>query len=133
LALYKNKSENLDANNKHIVIIEDDTSLLLLLQKFLQSEGYLVSCFEKLSTIEELIELKADCFLIDEHLPNVSGHIICILIKSKLQTKEIPVILMSAFEELEYFADISCADAFLKKPFARQELLRVISSMLSKA
>lgn len=122
----------MDANNKHIVIIEDDTSLLQLLQKFLQSEGYLVSCFEKLSTIEELIELKADCFLIDEHLPNVSGHIICILLKSKLQTKEIPVILMSAFEELEYFADISCADTFLKKPFARQELSALLSSVLSK-
>jgi DNA-binding response OmpR family regulator len=123
----------LDANNKHIIIIEDDTSLLLLLEKFLQSEGYRVTSFEKLSTIEELIELKADCFLIDEHLPNVSGHIICILLKAKEQTKEIPVVLMSAFEELEYFADISCADAFLKKPFARQELLGVISSMLSRA
>ncbi len=123
----------MDANNKHVVIIEDDTSLLQLLQKFLQSEGYLVSCFEKLSTIEELIELKADCFLIDEHLPNVSGHIICILLKSKLQTKGIPVILMSAFEELENFADISCADTFLKKPFARQELSELLSSVLSNA
>ena len=119
----------METYNKHIVIIEDDTSFLHLLRKFLQSEGYQVTCFEKLTTIERLIDLKADYFIIDEQLPNVSGHIICILLKSKQQTKEIPVILMSAYDELEYFADISCANAYLKKPFVRQELLRVIDSV----
>jgi DNA-binding response OmpR family regulator len=123
----------LETNNKHIVIIEDDISFLQLLRKFLQSEGYRVTCFEKLTTIEGLIELKADYFIIDEQLPNVNGHIICILLKSKQQTKEIPVILMSAYEELEYFADISCANAYLKKPFARQELSNVIDSLSTGA
>jgi DNA-binding response OmpR family regulator len=123
----------LNTHNKHIVIIEDDTSLLQLLGKLLQSEGYRVTSFEKLSTIEELIELNADCFIIDEQLPNVSGHIICILLKAKQETKGVPVILMSAFEKLEYFADISCANAYLKKPFIKQELFDILSSMLLTA
>ena len=123
----------MDTDIKHIVIIEDDTSLLALLGKLLQAEGYRVTALERLSTMEELIELKADCFLIDEQLPNANGHAICIFLKSKQQTKAVPVILMSAFEKLEYFADLSGANAYLKKPFERQELLNVLKKALSNA
>jgi DNA-binding response OmpR family regulator len=123
----------LNSPARHIAIIEDDTSLLPLLGKLLRSEGYRVTCLEKLSTVEELIELKADCFIIDEQLPGVSGHIICILLKSKQQTKAVPVILMSAFKELEYFAHLSAANAYLKKPFERQILLDVLGSVIGNA
>jgi DNA-binding response OmpR family regulator len=118
-------------HKKHIVIIEDDITLLQLLEKLLQSEGYRVTCLEALATIEQLIALKADCFILDEHLPNVTGHIICILVKSKPETKTVPVILMSGYKELEYFADISCADAYIKKPFGREQLLPIIQRVLS--
>ena len=104
--------------------------LLSLVGKLLQSEGYRVTRLERLSSMEELIELGADCFIIDEQLPNVSGHIICIFLKSKPQTKAVPVILMSAFKELEYFADLSGANAYLKKPFEKQDLLHVLNSAM---
>jgi len=120
----------LDAIQKHIVIIEDDVSLSELLRKVLQSEGYRVTCFGTFSTIEELVETKADCVLLDEHLPNITGHIICILLKSKPQTKAVPVILMSADAELQYFAELSSADAYLQKPFDKQTLVYVLNSVL---
>jgi DNA-binding response OmpR family regulator len=120
-------------NKKHIVVIEDDTVLLTIIGKLLQSEGYSVTNLETLSSVEDLIESKADCFIIDEHLPNVSGHIICMLLKAKPQTMSLPVILMSAFEELEYFADLSCANVYLKKPFNKHEIISRVSSVLSVA
>ena len=114
---------------KHIVIIEDDISLSQLLVKILQSEGYQVTCFEKFTMIEELIALNADCFMLDERLPNLTGHIICILLKSKPQTKAVPVVLMSAYPELQYFAELSSANAYLHKPFGKGAF-RVLSSAL---
>jgi len=122
--------KNLDTIQKHIVIIEDDTSLSQLLGKVLQSEGYRVTSFETFSTIDELVETNADCVLLDEHLPNITGHIICILLKSKPQTKAIPVVLMSADAELQYFAELSRADAYIQKPFDKQTLINVINSVL---
>ena len=121
----------MDAIQKHIVIIEDDISLSYLLGKILQSEGYRVTSFEALSTIEELLETKADCFIIDEHLQNITGHIICILLKSKPQTKAAPIVLMSAYSELKYFAELSSADAYLQKPFEKQTLINTINTVLS--
>jgi DNA-binding response OmpR family regulator len=120
----------LDTIQKHIVIIEDDTSLSQLLGKILQQEGYRVTSFGTFTTIDELVGTKADCVLLDEHLPNITGHIICILLKSKPQTKAVPVILMSADAELQYFAELSCADAYVQKPFDKQTLINVLNSVL---
>jgi len=123
----------LETDKKHIVIIEDDSTLLTLLGKFLQAAGYRTTKLGMLSSMEDLLASNADCFLVDEQLPNVTGHIICMLLKKKPETKEVPVILMSAFDELEYFADLACANTYLKKPFTKQQLLDTVSSVLSVA
>jgi DNA-binding response OmpR family regulator len=120
----------LDTIKKHIVIIEDDSSLSKVLTKILQSQGYLVTCFESLSSVENLLETTVDCFILDEHLPSITGHIICILLKSKSKTKLTPVVLMSADTELKYLANLCCADGYLQKPFNNQALTRVINSVL---
>jgi len=100
---------------EHIVIIEDDVYFLKVITYLLEEAGYKVTGFTELTTVEELTALKADCFIIDEQLPNVNGHIICIMLKSREQTKYIPVILASAYEGLEGFAGMCKADAFIKK------------------
>lgn len=73
--------------------------------------------------------MEADCFIIDEQLPFVSGHIICIMLKSKLATKDIPIILVSASDDLESYASQCKADAFFKKPFVNiHELITLVTS-----
>jgi DNA-binding response OmpR family regulator len=131
LTLQGKNPAKVDTNKKHIVIIEDDVTLLQLLEKLLKGEGYEVSSFETFPGIEELTEINVDCFIIDEHLPNVTGHIICILLKSKPKTEKVPVILMSAFEELKHFANISRANAYIQKPFKQQQFVQLIGKTLS--
>jgi DNA-binding response OmpR family regulator len=123
--------ENMENGGKHIVIIEDDATLLHLITKSLISKGYRVTGIPAFPTMELLFDLKADCFLLDENLPNISGHIICILLKEKQKTKDTPIILMSAFDELAYFADLCRADAYLKKPFNSHELICILTSLFS--
>lgn len=103
--------------SKHIVVIEDNPDLREIIIYTLESEGFRVMGLSCLTSFEELEALAADCFLVDEHLPGTSGHIICILLKSKPQTRGIPVILMSAFDGLIERAGLCEADAFLKNPF----------------
>lgn len=115
---------------KHIVVIEDTEEILELITHLLETKGYRVTGLPALSSFEELVELNADCFILDEWLPGISGHIICIMLKSKPQTKTIPVILISASDALERLASLSEPDASIKKPFDIDYFVQVVNSVL---
>ncbi|MBC7401169.1 MAG: response regulator transcription factor [Mucilaginibacter sp.] len=116
---------------KHIVIIDDDQELLDVMEYLLTEVGYRVTCINRIATIEELLALKPDCFILDEQMPVVNGHILCIILNSKPETKNIPVILVSAHEEIESYANLCEASAFLKKPFLNPaDLLNVVAKTL---
>lgn len=102
---------------KHILVIEDDPDLLGVITWVLTDKGYRATGINGLTSVEELLAYKADCFVIDENLPGTTGHIICILLKSKIETRNVPVILMSASHQLRYHASLCEADAYLPKPF----------------
>jgi DNA-binding response OmpR family regulator len=115
----------------HVVIIEDDAALLAAIKVVLMDAGYRVTALPAIDTLEALIELKADCFILDEQLPVVSGHIICIMLKSRQETCHIPVIMISGHEELEGIASLCKAEAFLRKPFVDiRELTGLVSATL---
>lgn len=102
---------------KHVVIIEDDEAMLEVLAATVSEAGYRVTALRQMNSVEELLALGADCFIIDEVLPVVNGHIICIILRSKPQTKDIPVLLISGDHRLEYVASLCEANGYLSKPF----------------
>jgi DNA-binding NtrC family response regulator len=102
---------------KHIVVIDDDRDLLSVMEMLLTEAGYRVTCINRITTIEELISLSPDCFIVDEQMPVVNGHILCIILNSKPATKHIPVILVSAHDDIESYASLCNAAAFMRKPF----------------
>ena len=116
---------------KHIVIIDDDQALLSVMDFLLDEAGYRVTCINRITTIELLLDLNPDCFIIDEQMPVVNGHILCMILNSKPQTKDIPVVLVSAHEEIENYANLCEASAFLKKPFLDPaDLLNVVAKTI---
>jgi DNA-binding response OmpR family regulator len=120
--------------SKHIVIIEDDVIIADIIKDLLKEQGYHSTTLPSLSTIENLVDLKADCFIIDEQLPFVNGHIICIMLKSKPQTRHIPIILVSASDSLEGYASQCKADAYFKKPYVNiHDLIALVTSALDGA
>lgn len=114
---------------KHIVIIEDDKDLLMFLGRFFRTQGFQVTCLESFTSMDTLIALKPDCFILDERLPHVSGHILCILLKSNEITKDIPVVLISGYDGLEGFVSICKANASLQKPFETGQLLKIVTDV----
>jgi len=118
---------------QHIVIIEDDTDLRDVMTYVLTSEGYRVTALHAIASLEDLLNANADCFVLDEQLPYVSGHIICIMLKSKPETRNVPVVLISASPGLQGHADLSQADAFLGKPFHHiNDLPKTIQTLLNR-
>ncbi|MDP9078921.1 MAG: response regulator [Bacteroidota bacterium] len=115
---------------KHIVIIEDDRSLQETMQVMLEDAGYKVTTFGSPGTVEELAGLKADLFIIDERLPFVSGHILCIMLHGNALSKAVPQVLISASPMLAKFAELGEVDASLRKPFGMEDLLAVAERLL---
>jgi len=115
---------------KHIVIIENDADILEVMGYILENEGYVVTGYKAFPSMAELFLMHADCFIIDEWLPNVSGHAICLLLKARATSNPVPVILASTTNDIEPIANLCEADAYLKKPFDIDKLLYVVSSVL---
>lgn len=99
---------------KHIIIIEQDKLFSAIIQNHLEEAGYVVTGYNEFPSLAELAFMRADCIIVDEWLPNVSGHARCLMLKAKVQTNHIPVILTSTTNFLE--SSILCqADAVVKK------------------
>jgi FixJ family two-component response regulator len=114
------------ANNKTIVIIEDDASVCQALARMLRIAGMDTLTF---SSAEALLAStpapEAICLVIDVHLPGLDGF----ALRDRLaQSSELPpVIFMTAFDEPETRAAASRVGAdFLAKPFTGRVLLDTI-------
>ncbi|GAB3920474.1 response regulator transcription factor [Mucilaginibacter myungsuensis] len=116
---------------EHIVVIEDNPDILEVVEHLLNEEGYQVTTMSALHDIDALLALNADLYILDEQLPYINGHIICIILKSKPQTRNKPVLLISALEEVNQFATLCEADGYLKKPFLNiAELTTLVKNLL---
>ncbi|MEO3402929.1 response regulator [Mucilaginibacter sp. CAU 1740] len=115
---------------KHIVLIEDNEALQQLVAQFLTEAGYRVTSYPALTSVEELATLEADLFIIDERLPSVSGHIICILLHADSVTRAVPQLLISGSPVLSKFSDLAEVNASLRKPFGLDELLLKIKELI---
>jgi DNA-binding response OmpR family regulator len=115
---------------KHIVIIEDDAAISDSMKMMLEMAGYRVSCLGELASIEGLADMHADCFILDEHLPIVSGHIICMMLRLNGLTSNVPVILTSADMGLAVVAGLSEPNASIQKPFDMTDFLHSVDAVL---
>ena len=116
---------------KHIVIIAHNTETREIMCRLLEADGYVVTAYSLFPSIAELVLMRADCFIIEEWMPQVSGHAICLMLKARMQTNAIPVVLASTTALFEPMANLCEADAILSKPFGDGELVRMVSSMTS--
>lgn len=115
-----------------IVVIEDNPDISEIMDIILREDGYEVISSEDGSIAEQFNEIKPDLVLMDELLPGKRGSEWCKIIKSNVQTKHIPVILVSTMPNLEQLAEKSGADAFLEKPFNISNLGSIIRSFADK-
>jgi len=103
--------------------VEDEKSLNILLEKYLQREGYEVTTFFNGNTAIERIKDMPDIWILDIMLPDIDGYQIIKAIKEN--NKKTPVIFMSARnEELDRVVGLELgSDDYLSKPFLPRELI----------
>ena len=127
-----NKAETM-SKSKQILIIEDDSDILQVLETVLTYNEFTVTSIEGTDDIFESIETyKPDLVLTDYLLTGLNGGKICQLIKSNKDTCHLPVILISAYPELATSFGNFGFDAFINKPFNIGELVDKIEELLEK-
>jgi DNA-binding response OmpR family regulator len=120
---------------KKILIVDDDTDLLLALRIRLQSGGYATLLASNASTaIEKAQQEKPDLILLDIGLPDQNGFVVLESLKQDDDLAAIPVIVVSARPSHVYkdAALMAGAKAYFEKPFSNKELLQAIQSALTE-
>ena len=119
--------------SSRILVVDDVPVNIQLLVTYLAAEGYdVVSAKDGHDAMKAVKEHQPDLILLDVMMPKMNGFKVCEVIKSDDATKFIPVILVTALNELEDKVKgmNSGADDFLAKPFNKLELLVRVRSLL---
>jgi two-component system phosphate regulon response regulator PhoB len=120
----------------HILIVEDEEPLRILLRYNLEAEGYDVVAAAAGEEAETLIkENPPDLILLDWMLPGLSGIELCRRLRAHPQTRQVPVIMLTARgEETERVRGlVTGADDYVVKPFSVPELLARVRALLRRA
>ena len=119
-----------------IFIIEDEPSIIQLVQHNLEKEGFIVSSSTNGNNgLKELKKFEPHLLLLDWMLPDLSGVEICKNIRKDIKLKSLPIIMLTAKgEEEDKIKGLdSGVDDYLTKPFSFNELLARIKAVLRRS
>jgi putative two-component system response regulator len=120
-------------NNETILIADDNEANRDLLSALLSAEGYQVFCAADGQQAQARVNSDSiDLALLDVVMPHPTGFELCQAMKSKPETRLIPVILLTSLNsDSDRIHGIMCgADDFLTKPVNKHELLARVHSLM---
>ena len=122
------------AEEKRILIADDDPVILRLIQVNLELEGYeVLTANNGQEAVDVATTEHPDLVILDIMMPRLDGYQACEQLKSTDSTREIPVIFLSAKAQqgdIDKGRSFGVA-AYLTKPFDPTELLEVVEQQLS--
>ena len=118
-----------------VMIVEDEEPLVLVLRYNLEAEGYDVESASRGDEAElKLQEGLPDLLILDWMLPGISGIELCRRLRSRPQSQNLPIIMLTARgEETERIRGLATgADDYVVKPFSTPELMARIRAILRR-
>lgn len=122
----------MDKDKAHILVVDDDTRLRSLLQRFLREQDFAVSIAKNAPEARLLLEqYKFDLLIVDVMMPGESGFE---FLSSLRRENNVPVIMLTAMGEVaDRINGLECgADDYLPKPFEPRELILRIKNILKR-
>jgi two-component system, OmpR family, phosphate regulon response regulator PhoB len=118
-----------------ILIVEDEEPIQVLLSYNFEAEGFRArSCLSGEDVPRFVGEERPDVILLDWMLPGISGIEVCRLLRAKPDTRDIPIIMLTARgEEAERVRGLATgADDYIVKPFSVPELIARVRTILRR-
>ena len=116
----------------HILVVDDDDGIRVLVKKYLNENNFLVTTSDSAENASEKIKIiKFDLIVLDIMMPGKSG---LDFIKEEKKKLDTPIILLTAKgEAIERVEGLEIgADDYLPKPFEPKELILRIKNILNK-
>lgn len=119
--------------NANILVVDDDLGIGEMLKTLLEFYDYNVTVTEKPDKTEELIsQHEIDLVMLDMLISGVNGTDVCARLRENEETKDIPVLMMSALHDAGAKCTQAGANDFIAKPFEMDDLIVKINEVLEK-
>ena len=120
---------------KRILVVDDEPDVTELLEYKLEQEGYRVKVLnDPLSFVATVREFEPDLMVLDIMMPELNGLQLCRITRSDPAMKNIPVIFLTAKDEVEDRVKglETGAEDYMSKPFNTKELLLRVGKILNR-
>ena len=119
-----------------IMIVDDEMATLLPLKRSLEAEGYkVIEAYNGYQAIEKSRTELPELIVLDLMLPGIDGFEVCTRLKKDALTEKIPVIMLTAKDEIRDKIEglEKGADDYVTKPFNLNELKARIRNVLKRS
>ena len=116
-----------------IMVVDDDPDTLTILAHHVRREGFdAIAAGSGAECLKLAGEREVDVILLDLMMPEMDGFEVCRILKARPQTADIPIILVTARDDIDARAEamrLGVSD-FLAKPVSRIQLVNRIRAQL---
>ena len=124
--------ENLERDQKTILVVDDEQPIIDILVYNLEKEGYnVIEANDGITAVDVALEKRPDLMLLDIMLPKLDGLSVCKRIKNSLN---VPILMLTAKDgEIDKILGLELgADDYITKPFSVRELVARVKANLRK-
>jgi PleD family two-component response regulator len=129
-------ADSADVASARILLVDDNQQNIELLEAYLEEIGCeLRKAFDGPEALADVEKFPPDLILLDIMMPRMSGFQVCKKLRASALTEHIPVIMVTALNELadaEHAVEVGATD-FITKPVNRAELLTRVRAQLKLA
>ncbi len=119
-----------------ILVVDDEIYIVHILDFSLGMEGYeVITALDGEQALEKARAEKPDLIVLDIMMPKLDGYETCKVLKAEAETKDIPVILLSAKGrnvDQKIGFEVG-ADDYITKPFSPRKLVERINAILGQS
>ena len=125
-------------SQKYILVVDDDPDLVETLAMMLESKGCEVGrAYDGVEGEESIKERRPDLVILDIMMPRKDGYVLCAELKAGEETRDIPVVLLTAVGEAVPSTTYTHADGmsteadeYIAKPVDTETLWKVVTDLL---
>jgi DNA-binding response OmpR family regulator len=124
------RQEGQVAVQHRILVIDDDETILELLQDALSPEYHVATAHDALEGVELMMDGRFELLIIDLGMPVLNGVDLIEKIRAHSPFAKVPILVLSAYPELRDRLRGSDVQAVLPKPFSIEQLNRTVANII---
>ena len=124
----------MEKHSKKVMIVDDEFTIRELVELTLEPDYRVLKVDSGITALETIKKTRPDLIILDIMMPKLDGFQVCTILKSNDETKEIPIIILTAKHSIEDVKESIRADCdeYITKPFEPELLKKRVDSYLAE-